>query len=42
MIQTCIPKEGGTVLILRGEHIGAKATVLERKKNKGKVNVQTL
>ena len=42
MIQTCIPKQGGPVLILRGNHTGEKGVILERKKNKGKVTVQTI
>ena len=36
MIQTCIPKEGGSVVILRGSHSGEKGVILERKKIKGR------
>lgn len=30
------------MLIVRGEHMGAKASVMERKKSKGKIVVQTV
>lgn len=41
-VQTVIPKQGGVVLILKGQHKGNKATVMDRKKSKGSVTLQTL
>lgn len=41
-IQTVVPKNGGIVIIVKGNNKGQKATLIDRKKSKGSVTVQTL
>ena len=41
-IQTVVPKNGGIVMIVKGNHKGQKATLIDRKKSKGTLTVQTL
>ena len=35
-IQTVVPKNGGIVMIVKGNHKGQKATLIDRKKSKGR------